>query len=92
MGNALWRVLGTGSAIVAGMVANKAITAVWKKAGRDAEIDPRDPDSPIWEALAYAALAGLAMGVARTFATRQAAQIYQRSTGHLPNELQKGEA
>ena len=32
------------------------------------------------------------MGVARTFATRQAAQMYQRSTGHLPNELQKGEA
>ena len=92
MVNALWKVLGTGSAILAGMVANKAITAVWKKAGRDVEIDPRDPDSPIVEALAYAALAGLAMGVARTFATRKAAQVYVRSTGHLPHELQKGEA
>lgn len=92
MSTALWKVLGTGSAILAGMVANKAVTAIWKKAGRDAEIDPRDPDSPVVEALVFAALAGLAMGVARTFATRKAAQVYQRSTGELPSDLQKGNA
>lgn len=88
MGNAVWRVLGTGSAIVAGLVANKIITVIWNKAGRDAEIDPRNPESPIGEAIAYAALAGLGMGLARTLATRKAAQFYQRSSGHLPVDFQ----
>lgn len=88
MGNAVWRVLGTGSAIVAGLIANKIITVIWNKAGRDAEIDPRNPESPIGEAIAYAALAGLGMGLARTLATRKAAQFYQRSSGHLPVDFQ----
>lgn len=83
----VWKLLGTGSAIIAGMVANKAITAIWKKAGRDTEIDPTNPEIPFGEAIAYAALAGLAMGLARTIATRQAAQFYQRSAGHLPNQM-----
>lgn len=91
MGNFTWRVLGTGSAIVAGIVANKIITTIWNKAGRD-DIDPRNPDSSIGEAVAYAALAGLGMGVARTMATRRAAQFYQRSAGHLPEAMQEGEA
>lgn len=92
MGNALWKVLGTGLAIAAGTVANKAVTAAWKKAGRDVDIDPRNPESPVGEALVYAALAGLAMGLARTMATRKAAQLYQRSAGHLPKDMQQGGA
>lgn len=83
----VWKLLGTGSAIVAGIVAKKAITTIWKKAGRDTAIDPTNPDVPIGEALAYAALAGLAAGLAKTFTTRQAAAVYQRSAGHLPKPM-----
>ena len=89
MGNMVWKILGTGSAIVAGIVANKLITAVWKKAGRDTEIDPTNPEVPFGEAIAYAALVGLAMGLARTLTTRQAAAVYQRSSGHLPKPMRK---
>ena len=42
----VWRVLGTGSAVLAGVVANKLVTTVWKKAGRDNVVDPRDPRTP----------------------------------------------
>ncbi|GAB3118127.1 hypothetical protein GCM10027055_31180 [Janibacter alkaliphilus] len=87
MGSLMWKILGTGSAVVAGIVANKIITAIWTKAGRDAELDPRNPEYPIGEAVAYAALAGLGMGLARTMATRKAAQFYQRSAGHLPEGM-----
>lgn len=92
MGSIVWRLLGSGSAVVAGIVANKVITTVWRKAGKDLDIDPRNPQVPMSEALAYAALAGVAMGVARTFATRKAAQFYQRSSGHLPEQMQEGKA
>jgi len=87
MGSMVWKILGTGSAIAAGIAATKVADQLWQKAGRDVALDPKDPDSPIWEALAYAALTGLAAGVARTMATRKAAQFYARSAGHKPQEI-----
>ncbi|WP_245634620.1 DUF4235 domain-containing protein [Janibacter limosus] len=90
----VWKVLGTGSAIVAGIVANKIVAIVWSRFGSGQDIDPNNPDNPIGEAIAFAALAGLAMGLARTMATRQAASFYKKSSGHLPTEMQvalKGE-
>ena len=85
----VWKLLGTGSTIIAGIVSKKVITAIWKKAGHDSEIDPSNPEIPFGEALAYAALVGLAVGLARTFTTRQAAAIYQRSAGHLPKPMRE---
>ena len=35
MGTFVWRIIGTGSALLAGVAANKVVEAVWKKAGRD---------------------------------------------------------
>lgn len=87
MGSMVWKILGTGSAIVAGLVATKVADEIWQKAGQDKAFDPKDPDSPFMTALAYAALTGLAAGVARTLATRKAAQYYAKSAGHKPQEI-----
>ncbi|MDN5716826.1 MAG: DUF4235 domain-containing protein [Janibacter sp.] len=84
----VWKLLGTGSAIVAGIVANKIVSIVWSRFGSGQDIDPNNPDNPIGEAIAFAALAGLAMGLARTMATRQAASFYKKSSGHLPFAMQ----
>lgn len=92
MGAMAWRVMGTGSAILAGIVANKIVTTIWKKAGRDSIVDPRDPRTPWKDALAFAALTGLAVGAARVLATRKAAQFYAKSAGHLPKAMQEGDA
>lgn len=89
VGNMVWKILGTGSAIVAGMVANKVITAVWLKAGKNDTIDPNNPENPLGEAIAFAALAGLSMGLARTITTRQMAAFYKKSAGHLPEAMQE---
>ena len=88
MGPLVWKVIGTGSAIVAGIVANKVVTEAWRRSGRDVEIDPNNPDVPVKEAIVFAALMGLAMGVARVFATRQVATYYRKASGHLPGDLQ----
>ena len=92
MGTLVWRVMGTGGAILAGVVANKLVQQLWRRAGRDEVHDPRDPRTPAKDALLFAALTGLAVGAARTLATRKAAQYYEKSAGHLPKAMQKGEA
>jgi hypothetical protein len=92
MGTMVWRVMGTGSAILAGVVANKVVQQIWKHAGRDEILDPRDPRTPWRDAVLFAALTGLAVGAARVVVTRKAAQYYAKSTGHLPPPMQHGEA
>jgi len=92
MGSFVWRVLGTGSAVLAGILANKLVTTLWKKAGRDEVLDPRDPRTPARDAVLFAALTGLAVGAARTLATRKAAAYYEQSAGHLPKAMEKGDA
>ncbi|MEO5983112.1 MAG: DUF4235 domain-containing protein [Pedococcus sp.] len=84
--------MGTGSAVLAGIVANKLVTAIWKKTGKDSTLDPRDPRTPLRDAVAFAALTGLAVGAARVLMTRKAAQYYAKSSGHLPQAMQEGDA
>ena len=92
MGTLVWRILGTGSAIIAGIVANKIVQKIWKTAGRDEVLDPRDPRTPWRDAILFAALTGLAVGATRVIVTRKAASYYAKSTGHLPKPMQHGEA
>lgn len=89
MGSFAWRILGTGSAVLAAAVATKAVSAGWRvMSGRPAPDDPTHPDESGWqEALLFAALTGLAANVARVAATRRAAQYYARSSGHLPKPM-----
>ena len=86
MGKVAWKIMGTGGAIVAGIIATKAIDAIWARAGQD-EINPKNPHAPLAKAIAYAAITGLAVGAARTYATRKAASFYEKSSGHLPAEV-----
>ena len=88
MGNMTWKVMSIGATMLAGVVATAAANQLWKTFGQD-DLDPEDPDSPLWGAVAYAALTGLAVGAARTFATRKAAAYYTKSAGHPPAALTK---
>ncbi|MDO5502536.1 MAG: DUF4235 domain-containing protein [Actinomycetia bacterium] len=89
MGPLAWKVIGSGAAVLAGLVANKIATTAWRTAGKDDQIDPNDPDVPLGQALAFAALVGLAVGTAKVLATRQAAEYYRRTAGTLPPEFTK---
>lgn len=85
-----WTVFSLGSALGAAAVAKKALNTSWRAAtGKNPPENPADPDVDIWEAVAWAAVSGLAIGLARMMASRKAADYYLRSTGHLPPDLQK---
>lgn len=83
VGNIVWKVLAASSAVLAGVVASKVTDQIWRTAGQE-DIDPADPESPILQAVAYAALTGLIAAAVKTFTTRKAAQYYENSAGHLP--------
>jgi hypothetical protein len=83
----VWKVVGAGSAVLAGIIANKVVTEIWRHSGRDVEIDPNNPDVPVKEALVFAGIMGLAVGMARVFATRSAANAYRRAVGDLPDDV-----
>ena len=90
MGSLGWRVLGTGSAVLAAAAAQRALSAAWKlTTGDDPPTIPEDPETSWTEAIAWAVLSGAVIGLARLVATRRAAQYYIRSTGELPDPLQR---
>ncbi len=94
MGSLGWKVLGTGGAVLAGAVANRLVTKVWKVAsGRPAPSDPTNQDDVSWkEALLFAAVTGFVVQAARVAAERKTAQYQARSAGRQPKELLRSDS
>jgi hypothetical protein len=89
-GSKVWSMMALASTVGAGIAARKALNTSWKVAtGKEPPQNPADPDVSIAEAVAWATVSGVAIGVARMLASRQAANYYRRSTGHLPPNLQE---
>lgn len=87
-GSKAWSAFALLSTLGASMVARKAMTTSWKVAtGKEPPQNPAHPDVSIAEAVAWASASGVAVGLARMFASRKAADYYRRSTGHLPPDL-----
>ncbi|HEY8620729.1 MAG TPA: DUF4235 domain-containing protein [Dermatophilaceae bacterium] len=90
MGALVWKVLGTGAAIGAGVVARKLVTRGWTAAtGKEPPANPEDPQVSWPEAVGWAVASGAFVGVARLLATRKAAAYYTKSAGHPPKRLQQ---
>jgi hypothetical protein len=90
VGALVWKVLGTGGAIVASVVARKLVTSGWTAAtGKEPPANPEDPEVSWPEAVGWAVASGAVIGLARLLATRRAAAYYTRSAGHPPKGLHK---
>ncbi|WP_248581998.1 DUF4235 domain-containing protein [Nocardioides sp. InS609-2] len=85
-----WSVFSLVAALGAAAVAKKTLNTSWRAAtGKNPPANPADPDVDLWEAVAWAAVSGTAIAIARMLATRKAANYYAKSTGHLPPDLRK---
>lgn len=90
VGAMAWKVMGLGSAILAGVAARKVLTTAWRKGtGEDPPANPESPDTTWGQAIAWALASGAAIGLARMLATRKAADYYRKSSGHLPPGLEE---
>ena len=86
----VWSVFSLVAALGAAAVARKAIDRSWKLAtGKKPPENPADPDIDLGEAVAWAAVTGAFVALARMMAQRRAAAYYTKSTGHLPPDLRK---
>lgn len=84
-GKHVWKLINTGAAVVAGILTAKALDATWKTAtGHKPPNKPEHPDIGGREAIAWAAVSGMAVGVVKTYASRRAATYWVKSTGRLP--------
>lgn len=87
---AMWKAVGTGAAVAAAAMVRNVLVAGWKRTRRTEP--PSNPASPYtgWgEALAWAAVTGLLIGVARMIAQRGAAEGWRRATGLYPPGLEE---
>ena len=92
-GSKVWSAYALGATVIAGIAARKAMTTSWKVAtGKNPPANPAHPDVSLGEAAAWAAVSGVAVGLARMLASRKAADYYRRSTGHLPANLEEASA
>lgn len=88
-GSKLWSSMALVTALVSAGAAKKALNTGWKAAtGKEPPANPADPDVELWEAVAWAALSGTVIALVKMLASRRAAVYYQKSTGHLPPNLQ----
>jgi len=90
MGKLVWKIMGTGAAEGADVVARKLVTAGWTVAvGKPPPGHPSESQMSWPRAIGWAAASGAFVGVARLLATRKAAAYFTKSAGHPPMELQK---
>ncbi len=88
-GSKMWSLMGLGATVGATIAARRAMVVSWKLAtGKKPPSNPEHPDVSIAEAIAWASVSGVAVGLARMLASRKAANYYRKSTGHLPANLQ----
>jgi hypothetical protein len=89
-GKRIWKLINTGTAVAAGVVTAKALDATWRTAtGHKPPNKPEHPDVGGREAIAWAAISGMAVGVMKTYASRRAAMYWVKSTGRLPPGMPK---
>ena len=92
-GSKVWTVFSLVSALAAAAIAKKGLNTSWRAAtGKNPPENPADPDVDVWEAVLWAAVSGTFVALARMLAQRKAAGYYLKSKGHLPPQLQKGNA
>ena len=85
MGEKVFKLLGTGLAIAAGVAAKQVATQGWKLVmNDDPPANPEDPDTQMWEAVTWALASGAAIALARLVMTRKWTQYYIKSTGSIP--------
>lgn len=83
----LYRPVGLGASMAAGLVSGVLTRSVWKRLSRDADADPPKPlesEYRLREVVLAAALQGAVFAVVRALVDRGGARAFQRFTGEWP--------
>jgi len=85
-----WKALGLLATVVSGLVARKALVALWRavRHGQDPPANPASRSTTWGEAIGFAVASGVLVGVARLIAARGAAAGWQKVLGTLPPDME----
>lgn len=85
----MWKALVSVAAFVAAWAAREAAHRAWAALGEsEGPVNPADRTIAWSQAIGWAALIGLAGGVARVLGRRGAAAAWERATGEMPPGLE----
>ena len=65
------------------LIAQKLVTKIWELSTGDTPPDPNDPDTPLTQALIWAASSGLGVGLTQLAMNRFMQRRWLASTGHM---------
>jgi hypothetical protein len=87
-----WKLMGVGTAAAAATATRKAAERVYETGlGEAPPENPSSPDVPLRQAILWAALSGVVVGLVRLLVERTAAAAWVRARGELPPGLLKDE-
>ena len=84
-GRGTWRLMDRGSAVVAGLLAQRVSAVVWRVAtGKNPPVSGRNPEVGTREAVAWAVVGGGLIELVKVVVRRSTATYWVKSTGNLP--------
>lgn len=90
MGDKVFKLVGTALAVGAGVGAKKVAETGWRVIMNDTPpANPEDPETEMWEAVAWALASGAVVALARLLMTRKWTQYFAASTGRVPENADK---
>ncbi|GAA5163891.1 DUF4235 domain-containing protein [Ornithinimicrobium tianjinense] len=82
MANIVAKLVTTGAAVVASIIAKKTTDGTWKiVTGRNVPNNPDDPEVDLKEAIAFAVLSGALIALSRMLVNRQATRVLGKAQG-----------
>ena len=78
----LWKVYAGLFGAATTVIAQKVVTMAWEAVTGDSPPDPNDPDTPITQALIWAAASGLGVGMSQLLMNRFVQRRWLRNMGH----------
>lgn len=82
MANIVAKLVTTGAAVVASIIAKKTTDGTWKfVTGKNVPDNPDDPEVDLKEAIAFAVLSGTLIALARMLVNRQTTRVLGKAQG-----------
>ena len=78
----VWKIYAGAVGALTTLIAQKLVTKAWEKATGEVPPDPNDPDTPLTQAVIWAAASGLGVGMAQLCMNRFMHNRWLSATGH----------
>ncbi len=87
----LWKLVATAVGVGIAMLVRRALKATWTRRAGGTPDNPADDDTTWRDAVVFAAISGIAVGVARLLSDRATAEAWRKAKGSYPPGIKDAE-